>query len=96
MMKFKKRAAVGHQITRYILIQMIFTLLWALIFFALYPQLQSFQASFCPSDCYDAAQSIFMNSLIFSFPLVIEFGSTFWLWNHSQRKRGAEDIPVFG
>jgi len=94
--KFTKRRGVGYQITYYILIQLTFALLWALIYFAVLPKYQAFQVSFCPVDCYDVNQSIFMNSLIFTFPLVIEFGSTFWLWNHSQRKRGPEDLPVLG
>ena len=87
------RDAVGYQIAYYLLAQLTFALLWALIFGAVFPKYQAFQASMFGSNIFDPDQLLFFNSLVFSFPLVIEFGTTFWLWNNSQRKRGPEDLP---
>jgi hypothetical protein len=70
-----------------------FSAIWAIFYYEVYPNLQSFQTTNFPVGVFDPNQTAFLNQLIIWFPLICAF-SVFWFWlNRSQKKSDAGDLP---
>ncbi len=90
----KTRRANSYAIYVYVLMTVVFSIVWAIFCFGVFPHYVTYQTNNFPSGVYDPNQLAFMNALVYTFPMIILWGGAFWMWDRSQRKRGAEDIPV--
>lgn len=88
----KKRRAIGWQVAVFLLSMILFSFIWSIIAYEVFPQYQTFQINNFPSGVFDPDTLIFMNTLVVFFPLAVLFSGGLWLWNAAQRKRGSEDL----
>jgi hypothetical protein len=88
----RRLKAVGYQIQTFIILQIAFSFIWAIIGYALFPALSNFQVTSFPSGVFPVYTLAFMAQLIYWFPFFAEWSFALYLWNGAQRKNGPEDI----
>ena len=91
----QERRAISNPIVNAALALLSVSSIWAFFYWLLLPQMQSWQVSNYP-NAYYAGPTNYMpvfNFILLIFMFVTVVGVALYLFNESQKKRGAEDIP---
>jgi hypothetical protein len=89
----EKNKAVGLYIAIFIMAMVVFSFIWAILGFEVFPQYQAFQVSVYPAGVYNVAQLNMIGQMVTWFPLIIVWGGIMWLWINAQNKTGGQDYP---
>ena len=89
----KKREGVGVYILIFLGAMILFSFLWAIFGYEVFPQYQAFQTSTFPSGVYIVTQLNFMGQMVVWFPLVILWSGGLYLWSNAQNKNSGADFP---
>ena len=90
-----KRRAISNPILNSALALLGVASVWAFFYWALLPQMQSWQSTNFPSAYYVGSTNYMtaFNFILLVFLFVVVIGVVLYLVNEGQKKRGAEDIP---
>jgi hypothetical protein len=88
-----RKNGIAQYIAIFILGMILFSFMWAIFGYEVFPQYQAFQVSTFPTGVYDTVQLNVIGQMVIWFPLVIVWSGALWLWVNASNKTGGADYP---